>query len=88
MAKNRKADGVGEPAYETIGTGKGREMSKALQTHMDAKENSKLRALITSDSVKATRLSEKYDVPHTPHLDFDLCLKSGEIGTVCIVLPD
>jgi predicted dehydrogenase len=60
-----------------------------LPAFFNARKNSELRALVTNDPVKATRLSKEYDVPHTyAYEDFDLCLNSGEIDAVYIALPN
>src|SRR5262245_33821242 len=59
-----------------------------LPAFANARENSELTALVSSDPLKLQKLSKKYGVKQTYSYDqFDQCLSEGEIDAVYIAFP-
>jgi glucose-fructose oxidoreductase len=74
--------------YAVIGLGYIAQMA-VLPAFNHARVNSELRALVSSDRVKRTRLGRQYRVPFTySYEEFSSCLDSGEIDAVYIALPN
>jgi len=63
--------------------------SSALPAFKHAARNSKLVALVSSDSEKLKELGAKYKVPHLYLADqYDECLKNPEVDAIYIALPN
>jgi glucose-fructose oxidoreductase len=74
--------------YAVVGMGHIAQVA-VLPAFRNAKENSKLTALVSDDATKLRELSKRYRVKHTYSYDqFETCLKSGEIDAVYIALPN
>jgi predicted dehydrogenase len=58
-----------------------------LPAFANAKRNSVLTALVSSDEEKLRELGDKYGVQHT-FTDYDACLASGEVDAVYLAVPN
>jgi predicted dehydrogenase len=74
--------------YAVVGLGHIAQVA-VLPAFANAKKNSTLAALVSSDHAKLTELGEQYQVPKTyTYEQYDECLKSGEVDAVYIALPN
>jgi glucose-fructose oxidoreductase len=74
--------------YAVVGLGHIAQVAM-LPAFANSRRNSKLTALVSSDSSKKEILAKRYGVERTYSYDeYDACLKSGEIDAVYIALPN
>lgn len=74
--------------YAVVGLGHISQVA-VLPAFVNAKNNSQLVALISSDEEKLKVLAKKYKVPLTYHYDqLEECLKSGEVDVLYVATPN
>jgi predicted dehydrogenase len=78
---------TGVVRYAVVGLGHIAQ-SAVLPAFKNAKQNSKLVALVSSDPEKLKELGKKYKAKQYSYEQYDDCLNSGEIDAVYIALPN
>jgi predicted dehydrogenase len=88
MRTGKKTKAGKKVRYAVVGLGYISQIA-VLPAFAHAKENSELRALVSSDPKKLKELSRMYRVPRTyTYEQYDDCLNSGETDAVYIALPN
>jgi glucose-fructose oxidoreductase len=86
MPSSRKRSRRGKIRYAVAGLGHIAQTA-VLPAFANAKRNSVLAALVSTDEVKLQELGEKYGVQHR-FTDFEACLASGEVDAVYLAVPN
>ena len=87
-SKRRNRGAPKKVRYAVVGLGYISQIA-VLPAFEHARQNSELRALVSSDPKKMNELSRRYGIHHAYSYDrYDECLRSGEIDAVYIALPN
>src|SRR5690242_10115369 len=87
-SKRRPAENDRKIGYAVVGLGHIAQEA-VLPAFQHATENSRLVALVSSDSEKLEALAKQYAVPQTySYEEFDACLANEEVDAVYIALPN
>ena len=86
-SQEQAAQPSGVVRYAVVGLGHIAQAA-VLPAFKNAKQNSKLVALVSSDAEKLKVLGKRYKAKQYSYDQYDECLKSGEIDAVYIALPN